>query len=379
MLVKPPLRLLIWSSIPTHHQSAFFAALRQRNIDLTVNYLQQVDAGRLRLGWSAPPALPAGEYYVPQPMRMLDRGGDWRERIHIVPGYNCVFLLRLALLLSRERIPWLHWSEHSQPRPRPRAYLTIGLKRAYGLLVSRHSLGALAIGELARREFIRWGIPAAKIRFLPYAVAGFGAIAPANDAPTPPGGGVRFLFLGSLYPTKGIDLLLTAFREVLGRSPGARLELAGHDRSGGEYARQAAQLGIAHALRFTGAVAATRVGAVLQRCDVLILPSRHDGWGVVLNEAASVGKAIIASDACGAAYHLLAPQVNGWRFPSGDAASLARAMSAYCDDPQLAARHGAQSLRIFADFTPERNAQRLEEALGSLQAAARPPLRVSAA
>jgi glycosyltransferase involved in cell wall biosynthesis len=377
MLVKPPLRLLIWSSIPTHHQSAFFAALRERNIDLIVNYLQQVDAGRLRLGWSAPPALPAGEHYVPQPMRALDRGGDWRERIHIVPGYNRVFLLRLALLLSRERIPWLHWSEHSQPRPR--ADLTMGLKRAYGLLVSRHSLGALAIGELARQEFIRWGIPAGKIRFLPYAVAGFGAIGAASDAPTSPGGAVRFLFLGSLYPIKGIDLLLAAFRDVLGRSPGARLELAGHDRSNGRYARDAAHLGIGHAVRFTGAVEATRVGVVLQRCDVLILPSRHDGWGVVLNEAASMGKAIIASDACGAAYHLLAPQVNGWRFPSGDAASLARAMAAYCDEPQLAARHGAESLRIFADFTPERNAQRLEEALDSLQAAACSPLRVSAA
>jgi glycosyltransferase involved in cell wall biosynthesis len=106
---------------------------------------------------------------------------------------------------------------------------------------------------------------------------------------------------------------------------------------------------------------------VLQRCDVLVLPSRHDGWGVVLNEAASLGKALIASDACGGAHHLIVPQLNGFRFPSGDIAALAAAMQTYCADPALCARHGAESLRIFADFTPERNAQRLADALESLQ------------
>jgi len=364
--VSRPIRLLVWSSIPTHHQSAFFAALRAHDIDLVVHYLQHVDAGRQRLGWSVPPDLPPGEYYVSRPMRALERRSDWRDRIHIVPGYNRIFLLRLAALLSRENIPWLHWSEHSQPRPRSR--LTFGVKRAYGRLVSRHSLGALALGELARREFIRWGIPQEKIRFLPYAVEGFGAqFAPAR-ARLPPDDGVQFLFLGSLYRTKGIDLLLTAFRDVLLAHPRAHLELAGHDRSENRYARDAARLGIAHAVCFTGAVEAARVGEVLQRCDVLVLPSRHDGWGVVLNEAASLGKAMIASDACGGAYHLVVPNVNGFRFPSEDAAALASAMRAYCDDPRMSSRHGAESLRIYADFTPDRNAQRLEEALQSLQA-----------
>ena len=42
-------------------------------------------------------------------------------------------------------------------------------------------------------------------------------------------------------------------------------------------------------------------------------------------------------------------------------------MQAYCRNPSLARRHGAESLRMFEDFTPERNAIRLEEALLSLQ------------
>jgi glycosyltransferase involved in cell wall biosynthesis len=364
MVVKPPLRLLIWSPVPTHHQSAFFAALRARNVDLIVHYLERVDVDRLQLGWSAHPSLPSGERYVTQSIRALESCPDWRERIHVVPGYNRVFLLRLALRLSRQHVEWVHWSEHSYQRTRSR--VTFGIKRAYGHLVNRHSLGALAIGDLAQREFMRWGIAAHKIRFLPYAVEGFSA-APGS-ARDSIAGGVRFLFLGSLYPTKGIDLLLAAFRSVLEAHPQARLELVGDDRSQGGYQRDAARLGIAQAVRFTAAVEASRVGEVLERCDVLVLPSRHDGWGVVLNEAASLGKALIASDACGGAHHLIVPQLNGLRFPSGDIAALAAAMKTYCADPARCARHGAESLRIFADFTPERNAQRLADALESLQA-----------
>ena len=66
----------------------------------------------------------------------------------------------------------------------------------------------------------------------------------------------------------------------------------------------------------------------------------------------------------------MAPEINGYRFPTGDRSALAGAMLAYCRNPGLARRHGAESLRLFEDFTPERNAMRLEEALLSLQSSA---------
>jgi glycosyltransferase involved in cell wall biosynthesis len=287
---------------------------------------------------------------------------DWRERIHVVPGYGIAFLVRLAWFLSRHRTPWLHWSEHSQPTLH--SHVTFLVKRAYGRLVRRNAIGALAIGELARLEFIRWGVDAERIRFLPYAVPGVGG-RPLSDT-VRAAGTTRFLFLGQLIPRKGVDLLLAAMRNVLAAYPDVRLQLAGTDRSRGAYARSAARLGIGHAVAFTGMVEAARVGAVLGSCDVFVLPSRHDGWGVVLNEAASAGKAVIASDSCGAAHHLVLPGVNGFRFPSGDVAALTRVMLEYCRDPQLAARHGDESLRIFEGFTPERNAARFEDALDSL-------------
>ncbi len=359
-----PLRLLVWMSIPTHHQSAFFASLRARGIDLVVHYLGRVTADRVSLGWATHDELPPGERYVDASLRALDLCADWRQRIHIVPGYGAVFLLQLVWRLSGQRVPWVHWGEHSWPRPR--AYLTYAVKKFYWEMVRRHALGALAIGELARGELIRWGIPMDRIRFLPYAVPRVAVPADLEPAQMPIGR-PTFVYLGLLCRHKGIDVLLFAMREVLTSHPEARLEMAGRDQPGGFYEHMAERLEISHAVRFSGVVDATRIGGVLQSADVLVLPSRHDGWGVVLNEAASLGKALIASDACGAAHHVIEPEVNGFRFPAGDRSALRTAMLAYCRNPGLARRHGAQSSRLFEEFTPERNALRLEEALESLQ------------
>lgn len=361
-------QLLVWTSIPTHHQSSFFEAVRSRGIDLAVHYLQRVDANRLGMGWHSHDDLPPGERYVSASLGALELCPDWRSRIHIIPGYGRLFLLQLAWFLSGQQVSWLHWSEHSWPKLR--SHLTFAVKRFYGRLAQRHALGALAIGDLARDEFLQWGIPADRIRFLPYAVPRV-SLTDASEPLEMPIEGPSFLFLGLLCQNKGIDLLLLAMRDVAAAYPGARLELTGRDESEGGYARVADRLDISHAVRFTGVVDSSRIGAILRRCDVLVLPSRHDGWGVVLNEAASLGKALIASDACGAAHHLIEHEVNGYRFRAGDRSALGGAMLAYCRNPALARRHGMESLRIFESFTPERNARRLEEAIDSLQATER--------
>lgn len=357
-------RLLVWTSIPTHHQSSFFASLRSRGADLVVHYLQHVTRDRLGMGWAAHDDVPGDERYIDGSLGALDLCADWRERIHIIPGYNQVFLLQLAWYLSHQQVPWLHWGEHSWPRPR--AYLTYAIKRFYWQMTRKHALGALAIGNLARNEFLRWGMPSERIRFLPYATPRVPAPA-EGEAADMPMEAPRFLFLGQLCARKGIDLLLLAMREVLAVHSDARLEIAGKDQSKGYYENMAERLEISHAVRFSGVVDAARIGTVLSRCEVLILPSRHDGWGVVLNEAASLGKALIASDACGAAHHLIEQQVNGLRFPAADRFALAAAMLAYCRNRNLAHRHGVESLRVFENFTPERNALRLEEAIDSLR------------
>ena len=131
----------------------------------------------------------------------------------------------------------------------------------------------------------------------------------------------------------------------------------------GEYQELAQTLGIKDKVLFRGVLPARHIGSALKCADVLILPSRYDGWGMVLSEAASVGKALIATAACGAAHHLIVERENGFRVPPNDATSLARAMLAYTTDPGLAHRHGRRSQELFAEYTPHRNVERLVQGL----------------
>jgi glycosyltransferase involved in cell wall biosynthesis len=137
------------------------------------------------------------------------------------------------------------------------------------------------------------------------------------------------------------------------------LILIGADRSNGEYIKLARKLNIQNQVDFLGVVQSTEINEYLSQSDVFILPTRFDGWGAVLNEAASLGKPIISTDQAGAAYHLIEDGKNGFMVNAGDVKSLTKAMQYYIDKPEQISIHGKRSFEIFKNFTPEKSAELL--------------------
>jgi len=352
-------KLAVWMNMPGHHQSGFFEALRRCGVDLCVNYYENVTQRRREQGWPQVLTLPAGERFVASEVSELYETPEWQERIHIVPGYGSRFTRKLSAELSRRRVAWIHWSERA--RGGARWVLTYPLKAWYARQVNRSALAALAIGELTRPDFIRWGIDPAKISVLPYS----GLLPPATsetDAETAAfarDAAPLFIYIGALYPGKGVDLLIEAFVHIVRAHPKARLALVGADESRGRYRRVLEERGLRQQILLRGAVPFESLGAVLEAADVLVLPSRYDGWGMTIAEAAGFGKAVIASDACGATAHLIRHDWNGFAIPSGDMMALVGAMQRYAGDPDLARLHGKRSPKLYAEVTPERNAERL--------------------
>src|SRR5262245_32683890 len=162
----PPLKLLMWMNMPSHHQSPFYQAIRDSGIDLVVQYYGQVSHTRISMGWENTMDLPAGETFVSPSLDSLALCADWRDRIHIVPGYGTVFTRQLATHLSAQGVRWVHWSEPAQTGLR--WWLSYPRKRWYSRLVNESALGAFAIGNLAVRDFEAWGISKSKIVLLPY-------------------------------------------------------------------------------------------------------------------------------------------------------------------------------------------------------------------
>lgn len=355
-------KLLMWMNMPSHHQTAFFRAVRESGIDLVVHYYGVVTEERKMQGWDDVQHLPECEYFVDADIASLERCPDWSSRIHIVPGYSSKFLRRLALFLSRRGIPWLHWSEPAFPGIR--WWLGYPRKYRYARWVNTYALGALAIGIMAQRDFRRWGIDTDKIHFLPYASAGV--------PPTEKDEGIEefsrsfsctFLFIGTLCKRKGVDILLRAFRRVIDSHPDTGLVLVGLDTEDGAYARLAERLNLSHRVLFRGVIPSAKIGAALASCQAVVLPSRFDGWGMVLSEASSAGKALIATSMCGAAYHFIRDGENGFRVPARNLAALAAAMERYAAQPELTAIHGNISREIYEEYSPEKNAARLRQIL----------------
>lgn len=74
--------------------------------------------------------------------------------------------------------------------------------------------------------------------------------------------------------------------------------------------------------KFYGVQPMSSVPRIMQRYDVLVLPSLHDGWGAVVNEALTLGLYVICSDKCGAKC-LLKDSMLGSKYKCGNVSELA--------------------------------------------------------
>jgi glycosyltransferase involved in cell wall biosynthesis len=105
--------------------------------------------------------------------------------------------------------------------------------------------------------------------------------------------------------------------------------------------------------------------------DIMVLPSRSEPWGFVLNEAMEFGLPLVVTDAVGAGPDLVRPGENGFIVPSGDEGELVKALEKLINDPGLRTSMGEASRRIVAHFSPENWAAGVVSAIKSVSREAR--------
>jgi glycosyltransferase involved in cell wall biosynthesis len=135
---------------------------------------------------------------------------------------------------------------------------------------------------------------------------------------------VHFLFVGQLIPRKGLDILLRA----LARIAAVELSVIGDGPEQESLKNLASECGIADRVCWHGKMDAAQAQARISEADVLVLPSREDGWGAVVNESLMAGTPVICSTACGAADLIKYPWL-GAVFQSGSVDDLAAALNGW--------------------------------------------------
>ncbi len=102
-------------------------------------------------------------------------------------------------------------------------------------------------------------------------------------------------FIGNLLPVKGADRLPSIFTEVARRVPGVRFLVVGSGPLRGRLESASAALPVT----FTGQVEPSRIPSLIHEMDVVVVPSRREGWGCVVLEAHACDTLVLASDAGG--------------------------------------------------------------------------------
>ena len=86
-------------------------------------------------------------------------------------------------------------------------------------------------------------------------------------------------------------------------------------------------------------------------CDVFVLPSEHEPWGLVVNEVMNAGKAVIVSDQVGCGPDLVCDGVNGFVVPVGNIDVLADRLTRLINNPKLVTAMGEKSLRRISSWS----------------------------
>jgi glycosyltransferase involved in cell wall biosynthesis len=140
-----------------------------------------------------------------------------------------------------------------------------------------------------------------------------------------------FLFSGSLITRKGIDLLVAAFARLVREIPNVRLRIVGD----GELRR------VSERVTFVGFKDWHELPREYAAADLLCVPSRYDGWGLIVPEGLASGLPVIATDRMGAALEFVETGRNGWLIPAGDEEALLRVMKEAAVQPLRELREGA--------------------------------------
>ncbi|MBI4245101.1 MAG: glycosyltransferase family 4 protein [Planctomycetes bacterium] len=140
--------------------------------------------------------------------------------------------------------------------------------------------------------------------------------------------------VGNISPIKGTDILIRSLPFVVFRYPEVRCIIVGGDDHGlkKELVILAERVGVSCNVIFTGILPDPR--AVVSLMDIFVLPSREEGYGLVLLEAMSYGKPVIASRV-GGVPEIINENETGVLVRPDDTQELAEAINLILGTPKL--------------------------------------------
>jgi glycosyltransferase involved in cell wall biosynthesis len=356
---RPPggdvLRVAVVSPEPTPYRAPLFDLIAERgDIDLSVIYAAQSVAHRV---WTVEPkhrhtflrgvALPGAErllrHQYPVTPGIVRQLRDAQPDVVVVSGWS-TFASQAAIAWCRtHRVPYLLLVEsHDLER---RSDWRRVLKHAVVPRLVRAAANVLVVGSAAHESVVARG--ATSVRFFANTIDVAAWTARAGQLERRRADeDLVVLSVARLTPEKGLDDLVRAAAEA--GDPRLRLVVAGDGPQHDALVELAVELRVR--LTLLGHATQAELAQTYVDADVFALLSRHEPWGVAVNEAAASGLPLLLSDRVGAAFDLLLDGENGFLVPSGDVLAAAGALNRLGSDPALRREFGKRSRELVRDW-----------------------------
>lgn len=392
-----PFRLGYLVSHPIQYQVPLLRRIAAHpDVDLKVFFLSDFSVHGYRdegfgvtVRWDVP--LLAGYPYTVLPaLGARDRVSFWRPFVYALSqqlreghfdalwlhGYLHQASLRALAIAKRSRTKVLLRTE-SHLLSHQRSQMKLTVMRAMLPHLFRAIDGFLAIGTLNKEYYLAYGAAAESIFMMPYAVDN-DYFRQAAESARPQRStlkaelGLRsdrpvILYASKLQARKRPGDLLDAYMKLSPNGadePQPYLVFVGDGEERDRLEARVRSLGWS-SVRFLGFRNQTEMPRFYDLCDVFVLPSSHEPWGLVVNEVMNASKPVIVSDRVGATPDLVRSGVNGFVFPAGDTSALASHLRELTSNPARAVHMGAESLRRISTWSFDAD---IEGLLGALRA-----------
>jgi len=321
------MKIVSWQSVLTDHQSHTMRALQavSGNPLVIISGVKELEE-RKSQGWGKVDTHDLNVLY-------LSSFGWWKEGINILNQYpDAIHIFNsmwgdkrffFLLLIAQKRgirtalmtepyaeVGLGYLSEGRAWVEKIKAYFRPTLYRCAGWVVAKKFMAVFAISKKAEEQFINIGVPRSRVFPFGYFVP---KVHVRSSLQREKSHRIKLIYVGTLIQIKGIQTLVETMTLCEKRGLDIKLDVYGFGDS--------SILGEVSSIEYKGVIPFGEAQKVIVDYDVLVLPSLHDGWGVVVNEALLQGVPVIVSDQVGAKT-LIDNSGAGEVFPVGQAEAL---------------------------------------------------------
>ena len=176
------------------------------------------------------------------------------------------------------------------------------------------------------------------------------------------------LFASKLQTRKHCADLVEAYARMApgpGQEPLPYLVIVGDGEERQALEKQAADTGF-KSIRFCGFRNQSELPRFFDLCAVFVLPSRHEPWGLIVNEAMNAARPVVISDDVGCGPDLITQGVEGFIYPVRDVAALTLCLREVLETAETSIEMGKHALARVDKWNFEADVRALRQAIAAV-------------